>query len=38
MIGNGCTDWDDDVDPSMYEVFYHFNMMPKHLFDEYNSL
>ena len=37
MVGNGATDWDYDVSPSFPEVVYNFQMVPKSLWDTYES-
>jgi len=38
MVGNGATNWDLDVFPTFPETLYNFNIIPKTLLDQYNSL
>jgi len=38
MVGNGVTNWDYDVFASTPETFYGFNMVPKDLYEKYQSM
>lgn len=33
MVGNGCTDWNVDTNPSLPQTLYNFNIIPKRLLD-----
>lgn len=37
-MGNGATDWDLDIFPSYPDVLFNFNMIPKSMLDNYNTL
>lgn len=37
MVGNGCTDWGLDTDSSCVETMYHWNMIPKRIWESYYS-
>lgn len=37
-VGNGVTNWDFDVFASTPDTFYNFNMIPKDMYEKYNSM
>lgn len=37
IIVNGATDWEIDIHPAYPEVVYNYNIIPKHLMDDYKN-